>query len=53
MAPAPTLDRPVHGIDRHTQEHLCGTPAGLGTDAIAPAMAITCGGCVARLGPYR
>jgi hypothetical protein len=32
----------VHGIDRRTQEHLCGTPSGTGTDALAPAMPITC-----------
>lgn len=38
-------DAPVHGIDRHTQDHLCGTPSGLGTDALAPAMPITCSAC--------
>ena len=43
----------VHGIDRRSQEHLCGTPWGLGTDAIAPAMPITCPGCVENLGHYR
>ena len=43
----------VHGIDRHSQAHLCGAPHGVGTDAIAPGMAITCPGCVENLGPYR
>jgi len=35
----------VHGIDRHTQDHLCGEPSGLGTDALAPSMPITCPPC--------
>lgn len=38
-------DALVHGIDRHTQEHLCGAASGLGTDALAPAMPITCPTC--------
>ncbi|NYD39921.1 hypothetical protein BJZ21_004036 [Nocardioides panaciterrulae] len=43
----------VHGIDRRTQEHLCGALAGLGTDALAPGMKITCPACVELLGAYR
>jgi hypothetical protein len=35
----------VHGIDRRTQDHLCGAPNGIGTDALAPAMPITCQPC--------
>ena len=35
----------VHGIDRHTQDHLCGALAGIGTDALAPSMPITCPQC--------
>lgn len=37
--------RIVHGIDRRTQEHLCSEVAGMGTDAINPAMEITCPLC--------
>lgn len=39
----------VHGIDRRSQEHLCGIRAGLGTDARQPSMAITCVVCIDRL----
>lgn len=35
----------VHGIDRVTQDHLCGQVAGVGTDAREPAMEITCPLC--------
>ncbi len=35
----------VHGIDRVTQDHLCGQVPGVGTDALAPAMEITCPLC--------
>lgn len=35
----------VHGIDRRTQEHLCGVGPGFGTDAREPAMPITCPLC--------
>lgn len=38
--------RTVHGIDRRTQEHLCGEPSGLGTDSRQPSMEITCPLCV-------
>jgi hypothetical protein len=38
-------DAPVHAIDRRTQDHLCGEPGGWGTDALAPAMSITCAPC--------
>lgn len=44
-AQAPSPVQIVHGIDRYTQEHLCGEIAGLGTDAINPAMEITCPLC--------
>jgi hypothetical protein len=35
----------VHGIDRVTQDHLCGVVPGVGTDALQPAMEITCPLC--------
>lgn len=35
----------VHGIDRRSQEHLCGVGPGLGTDSREPAMEITCPLC--------
>jgi len=38
--------RTVHGIDRRTQEHLCGESSGLGTDSREPAMEITCPLCL-------
>lgn len=35
----------VHGIDRTTQNHLCGQVEGIGTDAIEPFLEITCPLC--------
>lgn len=51
--PEPTDDyaRIVHGIDRRTEEHLCGEVSGLGTDAAEPAMSITCPLCRLVLTP--
>lgn len=36
----------VHGIDRYSQDHLCGQVEGVGTDSRQPAMPITCPLCV-------
>lgn len=36
----------VHGIDRHTDDHLCGEPSGYGTDAWEPSTPITCEACL-------
>jgi hypothetical protein len=49
-APEPVLEPDdfaalVHGIHRQTQEHLCGTPDGIGTDALEPGIGITCPVC--------
>lgn len=43
-------DALVHGIDRVTDDHLCGAGSGIGTDARNPGMRLSCPGCLLLLG---